>query len=255
MKKLAQMTLSSLFVASMFAGCSQPVTSSNVAADDQVQSLAAASDVTLSLDKKDSGTVKKNDTTIKSKNASTAKKDVVDLKLTFKKSLKNDYYPSTYPAGYFQDERQLAQVANYTLSSMNSASTYESGYRIGIAALQMMANDGVYVGRLSFAAANATKSWMNGYKVTAAALQHMAYQKPNSIYEACNLAQKMISATDTYEDGYRAGYAALQIVNTADNYQIKSITGLALNQANAASTYQDAYNVVVYAFRQLSTMR
>lgn len=265
MKKFAQITLSSLFVASMFTACSQPASVSNVA-DEQV-SAQAAGNVTLKFDKQNSSTAKKTANTIKGlkdvkdlnfnfKNlqAGSGKKDVTDLKVTFKQNLKNDIYPTNFAPGYFQDERQLAQYANYALSSMNSQSTYENGYRVGIQALELMANDGVYVGRLSWAAANATKNWSNGYKVCAAALSHMAQQRPNSAYEACNLAVKMINAADTYEDGYRAGYAAMQVVNSTDNYTIRSISGSALQSANAVSSYSDGYRILVNAFQQIGRM-
>lgn len=261
MKKLGQIALSSLFVASLLAGCNSQQVVGSVDANEQVQALAASSDVTLSMKKDETKTVKTASNAIKSLNfvskdkKNTAdKKTVTDLVVKFKKNVKNDYYPSTFPQGYFQDERQLAQVANYTLSSMNSASTYENGYKIGMQAIQAMANDGVYVGRLAYAAANATKTYTNGYKIVSAALQHMSQQRPNSAAEACNLVLNMIGACDTYEDAYKSGYAALQVINTTDNYAIKSISGLALNQANSTTTYVDGYNVIVNAFKQIRVM-
>lgn len=261
MKKFGQMALSSLFVASLLAGCNSQQAVSPVESADQVQAQSASSEVTLSMKKDDSKAVKTASNAIKSlnfqlkdKKVTADKKNVTDLVVKFKKNVKNDYMPSVFPQGYFQDERQLAQVANYTLNSMNSASTYENGYKIGMQTIQAMANDGVYVGRLSFAAANATKTYINGYKIVSAALQHMVQQRPNSAAEACNLALNMISACDTYEDGYRAGYSALQVINTTDNYAIKSVSGLALSQANSTSNYIDGYNVIVNAFRQIKVM-
>ncbi len=247
MKKIASLAISSMLVFSLTA-CGSQNTVAPVVQNNQVQSLAAKQ-VTLSMDKEESKTEKKVSSTVKNATFKIGeKKSSSEVKTVEKIVVK--FSPST-TAKNDVESSNLSMIARYSLTSMNQARTYEDGYRIGIAALEQMARNNVYVGRVSWSAANAAKSWENGYKIIAAALNHIASDKPNSAYEACNLVMTMMNATTTYEDGYKAGYAALQIIGQTNNYTIKSIVSLALSQANGTTSWQTGFNIIKNALSEL----
>ncbi len=241
MKRLATLAISGIFTVSALTGCGSQATLDTSAIALQQQQLVEAQafgSKTLSMNKQKTNEPKVSTLKIKEKVSNGTPKEITNLVIKFKNpSTKNNL-----------DERDIANIARYTLSSMNTAGTYSEGYKIGIMALDNMARQGVYVAKVSWASANATKDWENGYKVIAAALNHIAGERPNTAPEACQLVLTMMAAANTYSDGYKVGYAAMQIVSQTDNPVIRNITDLALRQANSTTDWQDGFNVLKNAF-------
>jgi hypothetical protein len=242
MKKLAMMTVTVLFSVSALTACGSS-TALDPAALQQTQIVEeqAFGSTTLSMKKQNTNEPKISGLKIKDKMSKGAPKDIAKLVVKFKNpSAKNNL-----------DERDIANIARYTLSSMNSSQTYTEGYKIGVMALDNMARQGVYVARVSWASANSTKDWENGYKVVAAALNHIAAENPNTPAEACNLVMNMMNACKDYADAYRVGFAAMQVVGNTDNPMIRNITDLALRQAGGTTDWEDGFNVLRNAFLAL----
>lgn len=244
MKRIVTLTISSLLSVSALTGCGSQATLVNPAVNlqqSQIVEAQAFGTKTLSMNKQKTNEIKNSGLKIKDKNSKGLPKDVTNLVLKFKApTVKNNL-----------DERDIANIARYTLSSMNAAGTYTEGYKIGIMALDNMAQQGVYVAKVSWASANATKDWENGYKVVGAALNHIAGERPNTPSEACNLVLSMMAANNTYTDGYRVGFAAMQVIGNTDNPTIRNITDLALRQAGGTTDWEDGYNVLKNAFLAL----
>lgn len=247
MKKIASLAISSMLVLSL-AACGSDNSITPAIQDAQQVQAQASKQITLSMDKQESKNEKKASNSIKELNVKIAdKKSEGKVKTAEKVTVK-----FTAATGKNDmDSANIAMVARYSLSSMNSARTWEDGYRIGIAALEQMARNNVYVARVSWSAGNAAKSWENGYKIVAAALNHIASDRPNSAYEACNLVMSMMNAATSWEDGYKSGFAALQIIGQTDNYTIRSIIDLALRQANTASSWETGFNIIKNALQEL----
>lgn len=253
MKKLASLAISGLTLAMSLTACGTQTNdlSQQLAQDTTVQAQSVKT-ITLSMDKKETTAVKKAEANLKevkvketaAKKDNGAQKSVKDVAVKFSApSGKNDIASQNY-----------AMVARYSLQSMNQATTYQSGYQIGIQALSSMASQGVYIARVTWSAANATKDWQNGYKAVAAALNHIASEKENSAYNTCQLVITMMNSANTYEDAYHEGFAALQVIGTTDNYAVKNITDLALRQAQSATSWADGFNTLKNALNSLSAI-
>lgn len=241
MKRFAALTISGLIVVSALTGCgSQTVLDTNVLLEQTPVEAAAFGSKTLSMNKDDSKEIKNSTLKINEKKESLNKKTAEKLVIKFSVPSKNAL-----------DERDIANISRFTLNSMNQAGTWSEGYKIGVQALGSMASQGVYVARVSYAAAEATKDWQNGYKVVAAALNHIASGQPNDPRATCNLSLNMMAAANTWSDGYRVGYAAMQVIAQTDNQSVRYITDLALRQAGGTSDWQDGFNVLRNAFVQL----
>ena len=242
MKKVALLAVSGVLMLTSLTACGGQDLNTILPPVDEAQVLASGTK-TLSMKKDDTSTVKnaaKLDAKFDNKKDSTAKKTVENPTIKFSPVVKNDF-----------DSRNYAMQARWALNSMNSSYNYESGYRVGMQALNSMASNGVYVARVSVPAGDATKNWQSGYKVVAAALNHIAADRPNTPDEACNLVLNMMSSTVNWEDGYRVGMAAMRVIGQTDNMRVKDYLTGVYRSAESARTYQDAYNYIAEGFKQL----
>lgn len=208
----------------------------------QVSQIQSAKTVKLNLNKSDSNAkVSKSVSTLKDKKSRGETKKVEKLEIAFiAPSAKNDL-----------DQKAASAIARITLTSMGSAQSFESGYKIALPALEKMAAENVYIAKIALAMTKAGMYWETDYKIAAAALNNVSSETPTSVNATCNMILSLMGNTKSFEEGSKIAYAALDIIGQTNNEDVRFVVNTAVTSAKQAMYWEDVYKTLNNTFTEL----
>ncbi|MEK7432797.1 MAG: hypothetical protein AABZ74_06675 [Cyanobacteriota bacterium] len=241
---LKKVLLSSIMCSSLIlASCSSQQTDlSNSTLDNNNQTQAqSVKKIQLSLDKLKTPETKKSESKLTNKKSKGDVKKPAPLEIMFSPPTgKNNLDPTS-----------VVQISRIALNSMNSAQSYESGYKTSLVVLEKLASENIYIAKIGLAMAKSGMYYETCFKVTAAALENIASERPVSVAETCNLISKIMSNTKSYEEGAKLGYAAMEIIGSSDNENVRFLVNTSVTAAKQGMYWEDIYKTLQNTLTEL----
>jgi hypothetical protein len=236
--------LTTVVMASLLAGCATPgaLVSAPLVGNVAAQSSAKF----LTADKADTNAKQTTKNKLGNKTVTKTVKEVTPLKIALQPA----------KLGPSLTDGNVSNIARMTLSSMQSAQSYDSACQIAYGALERMldeTNQENLAVRFTYYGAKSQETWKNAYKVAALGMEHIANNRQATGRPVYNLAINMMGTTDSWVDGAKVGYEILESVEKADrDSQNRRIASFAYDSAKRASRWEDAYRTIENGMREIA---